>query len=167
MPDAPRRCVAVVGPGEGATDEDVAAAEEIGRLAGARGWVVLCGGYDLGVMAAAARGAAAVDGLSIGLLSGADRRQAAPALTVALPTALGEARNAVIIAAAEAVVGCGISPGTASEIALALRARKPTVLVGASTATVMFFRSIGAVDPPYAAASAGDAIAWVAGRFGV
>lgn len=164
MPDAVRRCVAVVGPGDGATDADVEAAEEVARLAAARGWVVLCGGYDLGVMAAAARGAAAADGLSIGILSGADRRQAAPALTVALPTALGEARNAVLVAAADAVVGCGISPGTASEIALALRNRKPTVLVGAATATVKFYRAIGAVDPPYAAASAGDAISWIAGR---
>jgi hypothetical protein len=161
---APRRCVAVVGPGEGASADAVADAEAVGRLLAERGWVTLCGGRDAGVMAAAARGAAAVGGLAIGLLPGADRAHAAPALTVALPTGLGEARNAVLVAAADAVVGCGLNPGTASELALALRAAKPTALVRPAPDAAAFLASLAGGAPLAAAATPDEAVAWVAAR---
>ena len=161
---AVRRCVAVVGPGEGASADAVADAEGVGRLLAGRGWVTLCGGRAAGVMAAAARGASTAGGLAIGLLPGADRAGAAPALTVALPTALGEARNAVLVAAAEAVVGCGLNPGTASEIALALRAARPTVLVRPAADAAAFFASLAGGAPFAVAATPDEAVAWVAAR---
>ncbi|HEY2851427.1 MAG TPA: hypothetical protein VGJ18_01185 [Gemmatimonadaceae bacterium] len=154
-------CIAVVGPGESATQEAIDDALLVGRRIAERGWVMICGGRATGVMAAAARGAKAAGGLSIGILPGADRAGASEDLTLSLPTALGEARNAVIVTAADAVVACGMNPGTASEVSLALRAGKPTVLVRPAPATAAFFAKLGLV---YVATSADDAIDSIAPR---
>ena len=48
-------------------------------------------------------------------------------MDVALPTGLGEARNALVVRAADAVVAVGGGYGTLSEIALALKAGKRVV----------------------------------------
>jgi uncharacterized protein (TIGR00725 family) len=109
----------VCGPGE-CTDREAAQAREVGRLLAERGAVVVCGGYG-GVMAAVAEGAADAGGTVVGVLSGATREGADPHLTVTLPTGLGEARNALIVKAADAVIAIGGSWGTLSEIALAMR----------------------------------------------
>ena len=57
-----------------------------------------------------------------GCCPGADREDANGWVVLALPTGLGEARNALIVRAADAVVAIGGGWGTLSEIALALRA---------------------------------------------
>ena len=111
--------VAVCGPGE-CTEKEREHAHETGRLLAERGAVVLCGGYG-GVMAAAAAGARSAGGVVVGLLSGADRCGACGDLTVVLPTGLGQARNALIVNAADAVVVVGGSWGTLSELAMAMR----------------------------------------------
>ena len=49
---------------------------------------------------------------------------------VALPTGLGEARNALVVRAADAVVAIGGGWGTLSEIALALKTGVPVVGIG-------------------------------------
>jgi uncharacterized protein (TIGR00725 family) len=49
---------------------------------------------------------------------------------VAVPTGLGEARNALVVRAADAVVAIGGGWGTLSEIALALKTGVPVVGVG-------------------------------------
>jgi len=113
-------------------------------------------------MDAAARGARDGGGPSIGILPGADRHDASLHLTVALPTGLGEARNAVLVTAADALVVCGMNPGTASELALALRARKPTVLVRPSDEVTAFVASLGADGPVEVAAAPSEAVDWVA-----
>lgn len=156
--------VAVVGPGESASTDAIADATEIGGLIAQRGWITLTGGRSVGVMAAAAAGARAADGLAIGLLPGSDRSNAAPDLAVALPTGLGEARNAVLVTAADAVVACGISSGTGSEIALALRANKPTVLVKPSRPAAEFFSSIAAGAPFHIVHTPAEALDWVAAQ---
>src|SRR5206468_3668758 len=155
-------CVAVVGPGEGASAEAVADAQSVGRLLAGKGWVTLTGGRSAGVMGAAAAGAAAADGIAIGLLPGSDRADAAAGLTAALPTGLGEARNGVLITASDAVIACGLNPGTASEIALALRGRRPTALVRPTADAARFFNELAAGAPLYVASTAADAVEWVA-----
>jgi len=155
-------CIAIVGPGENAPAEACADATAVGRLVASRGWVTLTGGRSSGVMAAAAASASAAGGVVIGVLPGFDREGAAAGLTVALPTGLGEARNAVLVTAADAVIGCGLNPGTASEIALALKAGKPTILVRAAESDVAFFAAL-APDAQFRAASTPEeAVAWVA-----
>ena len=156
--------IAVVGPGEGASPASVADATLLGRLLAQRGWTIVCGGRASGVMAAVAASATASGGLVIGLLPGMNRDDAAPALTVALPTGLGEARNVLVVTAADAVVGCGMSTGTASEIALALHARKPTVLVRCADEDAAFFRRHAGGGQPFVAATVEEAVAWLAER---
>ncbi len=66
-----RPVIGIMGAGEAASPADVARAEELGRLVARRGWVVLTGGRDAGVMAAACRGAKEVSGsLTVGILTG-------------------------------------------------------------------------------------------------
>ena len=120
--------VAVVGPAE-AGDAEVAAAEEVGRLLAAAGVLVVTGGLG-GVMAAASRGAAAAGGTVLGLLPGTDRAAANDSVTVAVPTGLGQARNALVVRTADALVAVGGSWGTLSEVALARRLGRPVVVVG-------------------------------------
>ncbi|MCO6004887.1 TIGR00725 family protein [Actinoallomurus purpureus] len=111
--------MAVCGPRD-CTDAERDAAYEVGRLLAGRGAVVLCGGYT-GVMAAVTEGARAAGGLVVGVLSRPDREGAAPGLSAAIATGLGEARNAVLVASADAVIVIGGSWGTLSELALAMR----------------------------------------------
>jgi len=92
----------------------------VGRLLAERGAVVVCGGYG-GVMEAAGRGAAAAGGLVVGVLPGDSREGANEHMTVALATGLGQARNAVIVTAADSVIAIGGGWGTLSEIGLARR----------------------------------------------
>jgi uncharacterized protein (TIGR00725 family) len=117
--------VAVIGPG----DEPSVAAAEVGRLLAERGAVVVCGGRG-GAMEAACRGAKDAGGLTVGILPGSDRAEANPYVDVVLPTGLGEARNALVVGAADVVIAIGGGYGTLSEIALALKARKRVIGVG-------------------------------------
>lgn len=123
-----RGAVAVVGPAE-ATDEEQETAYAVGRGLAEAGLTVVTGGLG-GVMAAACRGARDAGGVTVGVLPGTDPAAGNPWLTVALPTGLGEARNALVVRAASAVIAVGGSWGTLSEIALAARLALPAVAVG-------------------------------------
>lgn len=117
--------VLVSGPGE-ATAEEEAWAEEVGRLVAEAGGIVLCGGLR-GVMDAAARGATGAGGICVGLLPGESRSGSDTNLTVAIPTGVGEARNALLVRAADVVIAISGEFGTLSEIAFALKTRKPVI----------------------------------------
>jgi uncharacterized protein (TIGR00725 family) len=124
----PRAWIAVVGPGE-ATPEELARAEDVGALVAGAGAGLVCGGLG-GVMEAACRGARSRGGVTVGLLPGLDRDAANGWVVVALPTGLGEARNALVVRAADALIAVGGAYGTLSEIALALKAGKPVIGLG-------------------------------------
>jgi uncharacterized protein (TIGR00725 family) len=117
--------VAVIGPG----DEPTVAAAEVGRLLAEAGATLVCGGRG-GAMEAACRGAKEADGLTVGILPGADRTEANPFVDVVLPTGLGEARNALVVGAADVVIAIGGGYGTLAEIALALKAGKRVIGLG-------------------------------------
>jgi uncharacterized protein (TIGR00725 family) len=117
--------VAVVGAGS-ADARTAAVAEEVGRLVASRGAVVICGGLG-GVMEAACRGAKSAGGATVGILPGIDRDEANSWVDVAIPTGLGEARNALVVRAADVLIAIGGEYGTLSEIALALKTGKPVV----------------------------------------
>ncbi|MGH2729145.1 MAG: TIGR00725 family protein [Actinomycetota bacterium] len=117
--------VAVVGAGE--PDAHTAAlAEDVGRALGERGAVLVCGGLG-GVMEAACKGAKAAGGTTVGILPGNSRAGANAYLDVAIPTGMGEMRNALIVRAADAVIAVAGEFGTLSEIALALLIGTPVV----------------------------------------
>jgi uncharacterized protein (TIGR00725 family) len=125
----PGPTIAVIGPGRDASGAELAQAEEAGASIAAAGATLVCGGLG-GVMEAACRGARSRGGLTVGLLPGTDREDANGWVVLALPTGLGEARNALIVRAADAVVAIGGGWGTLSEIAFALRAGVPVLGVG-------------------------------------
>jgi len=122
----PRAWVAVVGPGSGASVLELERAEEAGAAVAAAGAGLVCGGLG-GVMEAACRGARSRGGLTLGLLPGLERDAANGWVLVAVPTGLGEARNALVVRSADAVVAIGGGWGTLAEIALALKAGVPVV----------------------------------------
>jgi uncharacterized protein (TIGR00725 family) len=121
----PRRYVAVCGATE-ATESQLAAAKEVGSLLARAGAVVINGGLG-GVAAAASEGAAGAGGTVVGLLPDAHRAGANKDLTIALPTGMGQARNVLIVTAAESVIAIGEGWGTLSEIAVARRLGRPVV----------------------------------------
>jgi uncharacterized protein (TIGR00725 family) len=111
--------VAVCGPHD-CTPDDRADAYRIGQLLAERGAVVVCGGGD-GVMAAVAAGARSGEGQVLGILPNDTRDGASHDLSVAVVTNIGQARNAIIVWSADAVIAVGGSWGTLSEVALAKR----------------------------------------------
>jgi uncharacterized protein (TIGR00725 family) len=120
-----RPYIAVVGGGIPDGDDD-AVAEQVGRTVAEGGAVVVCGGMS-GVMEAACRGAKSAGGTTVGILPGLDREDANPHVDVAIPTGLGEMRNALVVRAADAVVAVGGEYGTLSEVAFALKTGVPVV----------------------------------------
>ena len=101
----------------------------MGRELASRGAVLVCGGLG-GVMEAACRGSKGGGGTTIGILPGTDRAAANPFVDFAIPTGLGEARNALVVRAADALIAVGGAYGTLSEIAFALKAGKPVAGLG-------------------------------------
>lgn len=124
--------VAIVGPGDGATEPDRTHARRAGEWLARQGAVVLSGGLG-GVMGATAEGVRDGGGICVGIIPGSSRAEAHPAHTVAIPTGLGEMRNALLVRAADAVLAISTSWGTMSEIALAVRTGVPVVMLGGWT----------------------------------
>lgn len=148
-----RIVIGVMGPA--ACDPQTAEiARAVGRGIAERGGVLLCGGRG-GVMEAAAAGARDVAGITIGILPGANARDSAPNpyIDIALFTGLGEGRNWLNVCASDAVIGIGGGFGTLSEIALALKAQKPVILVGSWR-----FEIEGVVPNTSRASSAAEAV---------
>lgn len=123
--------IAVIGPDD-ATREQELLATEVGRLLAEEGVVVVCGGHG-GVMGAVAQGTRAAGGTCIGLLPGTDRSEGHPSLSWSLPTGLGEARNLLVVRAADAAIAIGGAYGTLSEIGFALKLGRPVVGLGTWT----------------------------------
>jgi uncharacterized protein (TIGR00725 family) len=151
--------VAVCGPSRASPDE-AATAEEVGRLLAEAGIIVVCGGLG-GVMDAAARGARTAGGTVIGILPGETRAGASEHLTVAIPTGMGEARNALVARAADVLVAVGGEWGTLSEIALARKIGTPVIGLGSWDLGVRA-EGIVSVDTPEAAVRA--VLARIGGR---
>ncbi|PXX71014.1 hypothetical protein DFR70_101435 [Nocardia tenerifensis] len=120
--------IAVCGPRE-CGDVEAGWAWEVGRLLAEAGATVLCGGGG-GVMAAVAAGASAAGGLVIGVRPDSDRGAVCAGLSAVVFTDMGEARNAILIASADAVIVVGGSWGTLSELALARRRGVPVISLG-------------------------------------
>jgi uncharacterized protein (TIGR00725 family) len=117
--------------GGGAVPEDVQeTAQTLGGLIAQRGWILLNGGRDAGVMAASARGARQADGMVIGILPGRDTRGASCDLDVAVVTGLGDGRNVINVLSSDVIIACLGATGTLSEIALALKNQKHVVCLG-------------------------------------
>ena len=123
-----RTAISVIGSSR-ATAQELAWAEEVGRLLARRGVVLISGGLG-GVMEAACRGAKSAGGLTVGVLPTAERDGGNHYLDVAIATGMGYARNAAVAYSGDACIAIGGSSGTLSEIAYATVRRVPVVSLG-------------------------------------
>jgi uncharacterized protein (TIGR00725 family) len=121
----PPPIIAVIGAGQ--CDSSIyQLAVEVGEEIGRKGAVLVCGGLG-GVMEAAAKGAAMVGGLTVGILPGPSTRSANPHIKIPVATDMGQARNVIIAHTADALVAVAGGGGTLSEIGHALKIGKPVV----------------------------------------
>lgn len=137
-----RIIVGVMGPGNEATDADLASAYELGERIAKAGWVLLTGGRNVGVMDAVSRGAKSAKGLTIGILPTTDPCTLSEGVDIAIFTDMGSARNNINVLSSDVAIACGMGAGTASEIALALKADKPVILLNSDDASQIFFRNL-------------------------
>lgn len=127
--EARRRAVVGVMGGSKVSEEVAELAQELGSLIASRGWVLLNGGRNGGVMAASARGAREAGGFVVGVLPGKSAKGAAPDLDLAIVSGMGDARNVINVLSSDVVVACPGELGTRSEIDLALKNDKRVVLL--------------------------------------
>ncbi|MCL6432930.1 MAG: TIGR00725 family protein [Leptolyngbyaceae cyanobacterium HOT.MB2.61] len=134
--------IGVMGPGEGASVQEIQAAYQLGKHIASAGWILLTGGRNSGVMDAASRGAKSVNGLTVGILPASDRQYLSQAVDIPILTGMGSARNNINVLSSDVIIACGMGAGTASEVALALKAGKPVILLNASLESQAFFRQL-------------------------
>ena len=80
-------------------------------------------------MAAAARGAKAAGGTTIGILPGETREGANPWVDHVVVTGIGHARNLAVVASGDAVIAVGGRWGTLAEIGFARVLGRPVVVL--------------------------------------
>jgi uncharacterized protein (TIGR00725 family) len=113
--------IAVIGAGD-CTAEEYEAAQHVGHLIAANHESLICGGMG-GVMEAACKGAKEQGGRTVGILP--DMGDGNPYLDVRVRSGMGYSRNVVLVQSADAVIAIGGKYGTLSEIAIALKLKKP------------------------------------------
>ncbi len=133
--------IGVMGPGNASPIEEQNA-YDLGSLIAQNNWVLLTGGRNMGVMQAASRGAKAASGLTVGILPTADANGLADTVDLAIFTDMGSGRNNINVLSCDVVIACGMGAGTASEVALALKANKPVVLLNDNPESQRFFSSL-------------------------
>ena len=126
---APLNAIAVIGAGD-AGEATRAIAFKVGNAIARNGVVLVCGGRG-GVMEAAAQGARSGGGHTVGILPSYNRASANAHIEFAIATGMGEARNTIVVASADAIIALPGEAGTLSEIALALKIGRPVVALGA------------------------------------
>ena len=136
----PKTIIGVMGAGV-ATSKDLQLAYELGKAIARNNWILLTGGRT-GVMDAASRGAKAEGGLVVGILPGKDISSMSDAVDIPIITDMGNARNNINVLSANIIIACGMGLGTASEVALALKNRKPVILLQPTELTYEFFASL-------------------------
>ncbi len=114
----------------------------LGQLLAKEGFVVLTGGTNRGVMDEALKGAKSVGGRTVGILKEDHLLNMSPYIDIPIVTGLGSARNNINVLTSSIIVACGIGKGTASEIALALKANKNVIMLGADELSNNFFKNL-------------------------
>lgn len=148
----------VMGPGEKAIASDLQNAYELGSLIAQEGWILLSGGRNAGVMDAANKGAKSADGLTLGILPRNEQDSICDEVDIAIFTDMGNARNNINVLSSNVIIACGMGAGTASEIALAVKANQPVILLTEDVESKVFFKKLSP-DNVYLVDSAIDAIA--------
>jgi uncharacterized protein (TIGR00725 family) len=135
--------VGVMGPGEGATPEENELAYELGTAIAKEGWALLTGGRSFGVMESALKGASDNNGLTIGVLPTENTTGSSNYAQLKIITGLGSARNSINVLSSHVLIVLGMAAGTASEVALAIKANKKIILLAQDELSIQFFKKIG------------------------
>jgi uncharacterized protein (TIGR00725 family) len=121
--------IGVMGGGQ-ADEKNLAIARQLGQLIAQKGWVLLNGGRNAGIMEASAKGAKQAGGLTVGVLPDDHAVNASRFVDIPILTGMGSARNSVNVLSSRVVVACSGGLGTLSEVALALKFKRPVILLG-------------------------------------
>jgi uncharacterized protein (TIGR00725 family) len=135
--------IGVMGPADAATDQDLKNAFELGRLIALNGWVLLSGGGHSGVMDAVNQGAKTENGLTVGIIWTDVHTEVSSAVDIPIVTGLGSARNNINVLSSDVVIACGMAAGTASEVSLALKAKRHVILLNDNQLSKAFFADLG------------------------
>jgi uncharacterized protein (TIGR00725 family) len=120
-----KKIIGVIG-GNSTTNEVYDQAYEVGRLIARNDAVLVCGGLG-GVMEAASKGASEAGGVVLGILPSNDKSSANQWVTIAVPSNMGSARNALIVSTADVLIAFPGSYGTLNEMAMALNLGKTVI----------------------------------------
>lgn len=121
--------IGVMGGGN-VTPEIEKTAYDLGGRIAKEGWILLNGGRNVGVMAASSKGAKIVGGLVVGILPDNTTEEASEYVDIPIRTGMGQARNCINVLSSDVIVACPGGAGTLSEIALAIKSKKPVILLG-------------------------------------
>src|SRR5687768_4609792 len=135
--------VGIMGPGENARPEENEMAFELGKAIAEHGWILLTGGRSFGIMEAAMKGAHEGNGLTIGVLPNDNAEGSSDNADIKIITGLGSGRNIINVLSSNILVVIGMAAGTASEVALAIKANKKIILLHQDEITIRFFKNIG------------------------
>jgi uncharacterized protein (TIGR00725 family) len=124
--------IGVMGPGERASQKDIDHAYELGKLIAKQNWILLTGGRNMGVMDAASKGAKHSGGLTVGILPSENKDGISEFVDIPICTGIGSGRNNINVLSSDVIIACGTGAGTISEVMLALKARKPVLLINPS-----------------------------------
>lgn len=138
----PHTIIGVMGPGEQASSATMSLAYELGQQIAQAGWVLLTGGRNAGVMAAASQGAQSAGGLTIGILPDQDMHQMSPNIDIPIITGMGHARNVINVLSSQVIIACGIGLGTTTEVAFALKTQTPVIFLGVEPQVHIWFEQL-------------------------
>jgi uncharacterized protein (TIGR00725 family) len=109
--------------------EDEKIAYRLGSMIAKKGWILLNGGRNAGIMKASAKGAFDHGGLTVGILPDDNCDRVSEYIKIPIITGMGNARNCVNVLSSNVIVACPGGLGTLSEIALALKSSKTVILL--------------------------------------
>ena len=93
-------------------------------------------------MDAVSKGAKSADGFTIGIMPTSEREKISKAVDISIITEMGNARNSINVLTSDVVAVCGMGAGTASEVALALKADKDVILINPEKNSTQFFKHL-------------------------
>ena len=120
-----KKIVGVIG-GHSCSKEVEQLAQNLGKKLAKVVDILVSGGLS-GTMRAVCRGFKAGGGLTIGIITGYDKKEANPYVDIVVPSGLGLARNVLVVKSADIVVALPGEAGTLSEIAYALQFGIPVI----------------------------------------
>ncbi|MFC0876262.1 hypothetical protein ACE01N_06690 [Saccharicrinis sp. FJH2] len=134
--------IGIMGSGEDASVKDKQIAFELGSQLARKNFIVLCGGRNSGVMKSVIDGVASEQGISVGILPGSDKSEAAQNITIPIITGMGNARNNINILSSDVIIAIGNTPGTLSEMALTIKNKKPLIALNQSIESIALLKSM-------------------------